>query len=411
MTASAELRRRYTQRVALAVGVTFVLAVLLAVVGARTLASSTIGSEAGDERSAVSVALPDTTTAFVGITDEAGALQSAVLIVIDPSGLGGVIVPFEGAADISSGRADSVIPLRDALESAETTFFVLDAESITGLTFDFIEVVSASELNVLLNLEGEVALDLPQSVVLRSEASWLQGRSSATVAEATELLASDGEFPYEVGADLHLSVWASLVALVNERPSPVIEREVDSISTIDDVFATLFSGDVEMRALNLYEVEGSDGSLVYYDWAETLLVASHLAPSRVAAPYASAVVRILVPFGEADLAKTGYSASDIAVIAVRRLTDVGLNVVSVATGPNADAEQPPEVTEVWTGDEGTVNEAADAFSELLGEVVAREGDYSVDGIDIVITLGSSFLDDLDRGVSGDLSSWVTSTAG
>ena len=411
MTASAELRRRYTQRAAVAVGVTFALAVLLAVVGARTLASSTIGSEAGEENAALSVALPPTTTAFVGITDGDGVLQSAALLVVDPSGVGGAIVPFEGAADISSGRADTFIPLRDALQTSETTFFTFDAESITGLTFDFIDVVSASELNEVLGLNGEVALDLPQSVVLKSEASWLQGRMTASVAEATELLASDGESPSEVGADLHLSVWESLVALANESPKNLPEVEVGLITNIGEVFAALFAGDVDMRSLNLYEVEGSEGTLVYYDWAETLLVASHLAPSHVAAPYESAVVRILVPFSEDDLDGSGYSVSDIAVIAVRRLTNVGLNVVSVSTGLNSDIEKAPEVTEVWTGDGSAVNDAASAFSELLGEIVAREGDYSVDGIDIVITLGSSFLDDLDRQISADLTAWPASTAG
>jgi hypothetical protein len=142
-----------------------------------------------------------------------------------------------------------------------------------------------------------------------------------------------------------------------------------------------------------------------------LLVVSHLAPSHVTAPYASAVVRILVPFEESDLRDSGYSLSDVAVTAVRRLADVNLNVVSVSTGSNADAEQAPAVTEVWTGDESTVNDAAEAFSELLGEVVAREGDYTVDGVDIVITLGASFLDDLDREISGDLTAWAASNAG
>jgi len=411
LTASAELRRRYTQRAALAVGVVFVLAVVLAVVGARTLASSTIGSEAGGGEIGASITLPETTTAFVGITDDSGVLQSAVLIVIDPSGSGGVIVPFEGAADISSGRADSIIPLRDALETSDTTLFELDVESISGLTFNFVEVLSADELDSVLGLEGDVDLNLPQSVVLKSEASWVQGRLSASVAEATELLASDGEFPYEVGADLHLSVWESLIELANGSPAASTELELGAITTIEDVFAALFADVVEMRALNLYEVDGSDGTLVYYDWAETLLVVSHLAPSHVTAPYASAVVRILVPFDEDDLVDTGYAVSDVAVTAVRRLADVNLNVVSVSTGPNADAEQAPAVTEVWTGDENTVNDAAEAFSELLGEVVAREGDYTVDGVDIVITLGASFLDDLDREISGDLIAWAASNAG
>ena len=75
MTASAELRRRYTQQAAVAVGVSFVLATALAVVGARTLASSTIGSEAGGNQSENVIALPETTTAFFGVVDNDEMLQ------------------------------------------------------------------------------------------------------------------------------------------------------------------------------------------------------------------------------------------------------------------------------------------------------------------------------------------------
>ena len=149
MTASAQLRRRYTQQVAVAVGVSFVLAIVLAIVGARTLASSTIGSEAGGDQGETH-ALPETTTVFIGVVDDDGTLQSAALIVLDPSGVGGAVVPFEAAADISAGRADRVMPLRDALDADDATFFALDAESLTGLTFDVVEIVTASELADLL---------------------------------------------------------------------------------------------------------------------------------------------------------------------------------------------------------------------------------------------------------------------
>jgi len=136
-----------------------------------------------------------------------------------------------------------------------------------------------------------------------------------------------------------------------------------------------------------------------------LLVASHLAPNRVIAPYASAVVRLVVPFADDDLKGTGRSVNDVAVVALRRLSDVGLNVVSVSTGINDDVTRAEELTEVWTGDESSVTEAAASFSELLGEVVARKGDYVVDGVDVVIILGTSFLSDLDRQLAADLPAW------
>ena len=411
MTASAELRQSYTQRAAIAVGLSLIVVVVLGVIGARTLASSTIGSEAGNGDVATAVALPETTTAFIGVVDDEGTLQSAALMVLHPSGVGGAIVPFEASADISAGRAESIIPLRDALDAGDSSLFTLDAESITGLTFDFIEVVTPSELTVMLGVDGTVTLDLPQSVVANSGVEWLQGRASVSAQEATELLSVGGSAPFEVGADLHSEVWRGLSALA--AGSSVSSGGSDAVvfASIDEVVSALFAGAVETRTLNLYEVDGSDRTLAYYDWAETLLVAGHLAPSRVAAPYSSAVVRVIVPFSDDDLVETGKAVSDVAVIAVRRLSDVGLNVVSVSTGPNADAGQPPEVTEVWTGDDSAVADTASAFSELLGEVVAREGDYEVDGIDIVITLGTSFLADLDREIASDLTAWSASAAG
>ena len=411
MTASAELRQSYTQRAAIAVGLSLIVVVVLGVIGARTLASSTIGSEAGNGDVATAVALPETTTAFIGVVDDEGTLQSAALMVLHPSGVGGAIVPFEAAADISAGRAELIIPLRDALDAGDSSLFTLDAESITGLTFDFIEVVTPSELTEMLGVDGTVTLDLPQSVVANSGVEWLQGRSSVSAQEATELLSVGGGAPFEVGADLHSEVWRGLSALAAGSSGSSGGTDAVAFASINEVVSALFAGVVETRTLNLYEVEGSDRTLAYYDWAETLLVAGHLAPSRVAAPYSSAVVRVIVPFSDDDLVETGYGVGDVAVIAVRRLSNVGLNVVSVSTGPNADAEQAPEVTEVWTGDDSAVTDAASAFSELLGEVVAREGDYEVDGIDIVITLGTSFLADLDREIAGDLTAWSASAVG
>ena len=405
MTASAQLRRRYTQQAAVAVAVSFTLSIILAIVGARTLASSTIGSKAGGDRGETVIALPETTTAFIGVVDDDETLQSAALIVLDPSGVGGAVVPFEAAADISAGRADSVMPLRDALDADDATFFALDAESLTGLTFDVVEIVTASELADLLGGAGSVSLKLPPLVVSGAGGQWLQGRSSVSIEEATELLAVGGDAPIEFGARLHAAVWNGIVKQLSGSADAQPGDGGVSPRSADEVIAALFAGDVETRSLHLYEVEGSDGALVFYDWAETLLVASHLAPNRVTAPYASAVVRLLVPFTDDDLEGTERTVSDVAVVAVRRLSDVGLNVVSVSTGVNGDVAQAEEVTEVWTGDESSVTEAAASFSELLGEVVARKGDYVVDGVDVVIILGMSFLSDLDRQLVADLPAW------
>ena len=405
MTASAQLRRRYTQQAAVAVAVSFTLAIILAIVGARTLASSTIGSEAGGDQGETVIALPETTTAFIGVVDDDETLQSAALIVLDPSGVGGAVVPFEAAADISAGRADIVMPLRDALDADDARFFALDAESLTGLTFDVVEIVTASELADLLGGAGSVSLKLPPSVVSSAGGQWLQGRSSVSIEEATELLAVGGDAPIEFGARLHAAVWNGIVNQLSGSADTQLADGGVPPRSADEVIAALFAGDVETRSLHLYEVEGSDGALVFYDWAETLLVASHLAPNRVTAPHASAVVRLLVPFTDDDLEGTERTVSDVAVVAVRRLSDVGLNVVSVSTGVNGDVAQAEEVTEVWTGDESSVTEAAASFSELLGQVVARKGDYVVDGVDVVITLGTSFLSDLDRQLVADLPAW------
>ena len=107
----------------------------------------------------------------------------------------------------------------------------------------------------------------------------------------------------------------------------------------DEVIASLFAGDVETGSsicmkLRAAMVRSCSMTGLRRCSSQAILL------RPVTAPYASAVVQLLVPFTDDDLEGTERTVSDVAVVAVRRLSDVGLNVVSVSTASAVTSLRP-----------------------------------------------------------------------
>ena len=144
MTALAVRRRASTRQAAVALAAAMALVIGLSVWGAATLASSTIGQEV--ESGSTPLVLPFTATGLLGVVDADGGLASAVVIVLDPSGVGGSIVSIAPEADVASGRADSVVTLADGVATGGESLFALDAESMVGIGFDALLLADADLL-------------------------------------------------------------------------------------------------------------------------------------------------------------------------------------------------------------------------------------------------------------------------
>ena len=414
MTALAGRRRLFTIRAATVVASSMLLAIVLTVVGVRTLATSTIGAEVPSGGLA-SLRLPFTSTAFIGIVDDEGTLRSAAMLALDPEGVGGSVVSVDASADIASNRSTDVMPLRDGLAIGGLDVFRLDAESITGATFDLVSVLTVGDLAALLDPIGVVTVDLPVSVSDASSGrSVAAGVSTLDPSDVASVLAAhaDGVASSAI-APARAAVWDAVAASIGDGVASLdgvfVREELTPQAlpaTITSFWRRLIAGPVGHRALKVEPLaadrvpDGVDAS--FHDWSETLMVSAHIAPTRVAAPLDAATIRIVVPFSESDASMTDRTAADLAVTAVDRAVLAGLNVVSVATLETGSDSNPPEVTQIWTGDAERVADAAASFAILFGDVSASVGDYSVDGVDVVVILGRSFIDDLDRDIRPSL---------
>lgn len=383
MTALAAQRHRATRQAVVAVAVALALVIGLSVWGAVTLASSTIGRQV-DERP-LALRLPFTATGLLGLVDAEGRLASAVVIVLDPSGVGGSLVSIAPEADVASGRADSVVTLADGVATGGESLFVLDAESLTGIGFDAVLLTDAERLAELLSPVGPVDFTSGSLAAFDVAAALA---APADEPDAAAHLAGDAAV-WSAVAD---AVGAGVPTLADAVPAGALES--DSAPTgMEQLLRRLFAGPVAHRAMPVRSagspaaegVVGGDG-VVFHDWSEMLVVMAQIAPSRVAAPLAASTVRVVSPGGV-----------DMAIEAVDRLGLAGLNVVSVDT---TVADLPP-VTRVLVASVDAVEAAAD-FSAVVGTVETDVADPRIEGVDVIIELGETFVADLDRSIAEDL---------
>ena len=411
MTALASRRRSHTVRGAAIVAGALVVAMLLTAGGVATLARSTIGAEV-ETGAAVSPRLPFTATAFIGLVDDDGVLRSAAMLVLDPDGIGGSIVPVEATADIASNRAVEVIPLAAGLASGGVDLLRLDAESLTGVSFDLVTVLDASEFAELLEPIGLVNVELETGVSDDSTGRrWSAGAATLAPESVAALLVTHADGVESASlARLRAEIWDGIAAAVGDGLDSLkgvfVTGELDPRAvpaTIRSFWRRLLAGEIGSRPLRVEplapERVPTGTEVTFHDWSETLLVSAHVAPTRVAAPLDAATVRLVVPFGLDDSVAADLTPTDIAISAIDRMVLAGLNVISVSVAfDGSSSVTPPEATQVWVGDEARVTDAAASFALLVGDVTALVGDYRIDGVDVIIVLGRDFIDDLDRDI-------------
>jgi hypothetical protein len=378
VTALASRRRQATRRAGAAVGVAIAVVIGLSVWGAVTLASSTIGREV-DERP-VALRLPFTATGLLGLVDDDGRLASAVVIVLDPSGVGGSLVSIAPEADVASGRAESSVTLAEGVATGGESMFALDAESLAGIGFDAVLLADEDRLAELLSPVGPV-----------ETASGSLTSAGVAGALATPVDGTDPGAHLVADSDL----WSAIADAVGDGVPALADAvtvgalEPDSAPVgMGQLTRRLFAGPVAHRMLPIRSMPSSIGGdpVMGHDWSEMLVVMAQIAPTRVAAPLAASTVRVVSPGGV-----------DMAIEAVDRLGLAGLNVVSV----DASAAALPPVTRILVADAGAVTDAAD-FSAVFGTVETAVADPRIDGVDVIVELGETFLDDLDRPIAQDL---------
>lgn len=429
MTAIRSRRRRNTVAALTSALVALGLVAVLSVVGVRTLADSTAGRQAeGQTTDIATQRLPFTSTALMGMVDDDGQLTSVIVMALEPDGVGGTMVSLAATADANGGGGGELAPL-DAVLSVDGPDAFADATgALSGLSFDVIELVDRERLAALLDPLGTFDVDLPTS--LRDASSgreWEGGDATLTAfGAATVVTATDPEIEDWYFEPDRAAVWRSAAAANGDGTGDVdpvgSDLDLPVPSTLDEFVGRLFSGEVTYRALGLTPLDadqiddelpdqyrglrgsGSVDGVVAHDRAEVLMVMGGIAPSRMGAPFSAPTFRIVSDFDDDELADEGFTSADVLLEAVRRVMFVQANVVSVADLGDSSV---PDVTRMVVSDPTLLDDVEDEYGEVFGDTVVELAEVAIDGIDVEVTLGRPFLDnvpvadDADVAGSGD----------
>lgn len=399
MTALPGRRRRSTLIAAGAAVGAAAAAIGLGTLGAVTLYNSTEGADASSGRP--ELVFPSTPTGLLAAVDEGGQLASMALLVVQPSGSGGSVIPVPVSADASGGKGDERLPIAETMALSGADALPAEVEALLGLTLDQVEVVDADRLTGLLEGFGPLDVDLPTDVtdadgdvVAEAGVQTLDAAESAAV-----LTARDPEVP---AADQYLAaeaVWSAVATAIGDgiagggSATTVPASSSTDGGTLDGIIADLASGPVGDRGLRVRPVdEGTNPrgvDVVLLDQVELALVFGQIAPGKVAAPNPALSVRIEATFSDDELAASGMTNSDVAYAAVSQILFVGGNVLSVDT---AAADEPAgDVTVIDVAHESLIA-GTDGADALFGPIDVHVGETRIVGVDAIIRLGTDYLE-------------------
>lgn len=135
--------------------------------------------------------------------------------------------------------------------------------------------------------------------------------------------------------------------------------------------------------------------MVAHDRADMTILFGAIAPGRLGAPLDAPVFRVVSSFTDRDLEPLGLNQTDVLKRAVDRLFFAQANIVSVADLAGGSV---PDVTRLEVADGEVIDAVRSVYEPLFGEIEVVEAAVRIDGIDIEVILGRTFLDEL-RGES------------
>jgi hypothetical protein len=416
VTASALRRRRNTQLALVATLVAVVLALWLAAVGAATLRDSRAGRHASAD-TLPELGLPVTPTALVGVIDDTNVVTSVVALVLAPNGVGGSIVVLPATGDSSLGLGDDRFPLAETYTVRGPEAFAIDAEALAGISFDVVEIVDGARFAEIVEPLGGLTVDLPADVVDDDSEEPLFEAGQATLssdAAASVLTSRVTGSPDSLLEPLRLSMWTAVAERVGAGIGSALPVGPDvSVPTppdLDGFLERLYAGPVAARGV-LFSSPAADANprgvdVVVPDRAELLLVFGQIAPARVAAPNPSLTFRIETSFTAEDLESIGANSADVAYGAIKRLLFVQANVVSVVTRSG----EVPEITQAFVADRSRISVVEENYPLVFGELEVHAATERIAGIDVVVVLGRSYLEEHGAEPASDIS-LPTDTAG
>ena len=380
MTSLANVRRRRT-----ALMLAFNLVVLVAVAGLAYRGAKAIAHYQGATNAATpTVKIPATPIALLGTTDGDNRLSSLTLFVAKPNGeAGGTIVSVPVSVDASGGIGVQT-SLADTYKAGGPGSLYDDVDSVLGLTVDSSRILDPDALQAFLKPLEPFAVDLPTTVSTTSNGQtvplYARGPNSFNAFKwATSLNARVDGFSERSRRPTLEALWKGFAASVNKG---VVQPKAGlPAGSVEAIINQVLSGHVDTRVLpaNRYSlgILPPDSDVERLDHSEELLVMAALAPASMSAANAGLSFRIEAPVGQEAKVK---SAIDV-------LTFLRGNIRSVYIGTPTHPS-----TYVYAYDQQTAGKLMDSM-KVFGAIEAKQPDYKIDGVDVVLQLGDSPIGD------------------
>jgi hypothetical protein len=429
VTAIAERRTRRTRIAAAAALAMTVVAGALVVVGVITLSNSQAGEAVGvDDRPRI--ALPATPNALLAATDEEGRLASLVILTLSPEWSGGSIVTIPVNADGTAGFGVQRRPLDAFFDPTDPEGLVLAVEDMLSITIERAAVVDPAGLEALLAPIGPVQVVLPDAVVDSDAVGAPEPDGDAepdgdgegtgeggdggtepagvivsagpqvldTAQIVTVLTAIDDDVPAYLQHPLDVAMWTALAEAESPgSPPPPVTDDAGQLvapASVDALMVSLFSGEVGVRDIAADEPSEQNNptgaDVVVLDRFDAALVFGQISPALVSTPSTGSSMRIVGQFTDEQLAVTDglyESGADLMRVLIGRMLFLGANIVSIDTTPSGAGE----VTVVEVTDPRALQDWIEASAILFGDAEVRVAESVIEGIDVVVTLGTSYL--------------------
>ena len=400
MTALASTRRRRTA-VMLAINLTAIVALGgMGYAGYRALRRY----EGGKNVSVPVLPVPRTQVGMLATVDGDDELTTVTVFVLSPPAqgeVGGSIVSVPVSSDTAFGFDGMRIPLTEVYSEGGADSLVLGVESLLSITLDQWQVADPAAAAALLAPLEPVAVDLPAAVTTDDSGAEVTlfeaGEVNLSAEEVVSVLNASPEGTPERSRRANVeAVWGGVAEAVGAGVTEVPAEPL--IGSLGDLADRLFASTVASRGLATTILEAADNpdgkDVEALDRADVVWVFGSIAPSATTAPTTGLTYRIEAPPGYDERVKW----------AITLVLYFGHNVQSVLV---SEVIPTRTATEIELYDASFEEDVAES-DQLFGEVQFVEPESRVAGVDVVLRLGSDFLDGtVDSGET--LPSTTTST--
>jgi len=346
--------------------------------------------------------LPTTPTAILAVTDEQNFLTSLSIVALTPDGAGGTVMIMPVGLMQPGQPAGQPRRLADVYGSDGVDALKAAVESVTNSQIDLISVNGVDATAELIARAGTTtptyAADVTDTETDATRVVATAGTNQLTPIQAAQVLASRDVAQIESARVPNVkATWDAIVAsigagVIGAVPAAVVP-DVGAQTPIDmpTFMSALFSGPIKIwqfgfERLTDAEQNPQDIDVYGFNAGELVMVMASVAPSAMVAVFPTLSVQIDSPFG------------DIAVTqdATFRMLYMGTNVILV----RQITSTPPPITVIKYSDEMD-RAMAEPLTTMFGEIVFEKATERVEGIDVQVILGDSFVNFLATGAKPD----------